>query len=90
MNDLRSPLAPLFDTAVFSCQLGWVKPEKEIYEVCMSKLQISPNECVFVGDGGMGELEGARQLGINSLSRPDTLSCFTQSPNKSLPSRKTL
>ena len=60
----RSPLAPLFDTVVFSCQLGWVKPEREIYEVCMAKLQVRPNECVFVGDGGMGELEGARQLGI--------------------------
>jgi FMN phosphatase YigB (HAD superfamily) len=30
----------------------------------MAKLQVSSNECVFVGDGGMGELQGARQLGI--------------------------
>jgi putative hydrolase of the HAD superfamily len=60
----RSPLAPLFDTVVFSCQLGRVKPEREIYEACMAELQVSPNECVFVGDGGMRELEGARQPGI--------------------------
>ena len=60
----RSPMAPLFDTVVFSCHVGWVKPEREIYEACMAELQVSPNQCVFVGDGGMRELEGARQLGI--------------------------
>jgi putative hydrolase of the HAD superfamily len=60
----RSPMAPLFDAVVFSCHVGCVKPEREIYEACMAELQVSPYQCVFVGDGGMRELEGARQLGI--------------------------
>ncbi|MCU0821446.1 MAG: HAD family hydrolase [Spirochaetes bacterium] len=63
----RSPLAPLFDAAVFSCYAGAIKPDKEIYGICMSGLNASPHECVFVGDGGSNELQGAKKLGITTI-----------------------
>lgn len=62
-----SPLAPLFDVAVFSCYAGVKKPESRIYEICMDSLGAAPSECVFVGDGGSNELEGAKKLGITTV-----------------------
>jgi putative hydrolase of the HAD superfamily len=59
-----SPLAPLFDSVIFSCRVGWVKPERQVYQACMSALEVVPEQCVFVGDGGTHELEGAKKLGI--------------------------
>ncbi len=63
----RSPIAPFFDAVVLSCEEGCVKPEKEIYEICMNRLGVTPEHCVFVGDGGSKELEGARNLGIATI-----------------------
>jgi putative hydrolase of the HAD superfamily len=60
----RCPLKPLTDSAIISCEAGYAKPEREIYEICLRELEASPEDCVFVGDGGSNELEGAKRLGI--------------------------
>jgi len=62
-----SPLAPLFDTAVFSCFCGSVKPEERIYRICTDGLGVVPAECTFVGDGESSELEGAKNLGMTTV-----------------------
>ena len=31
----KSPLAESFDAAIFSCSVGAVKPEREIYDICL-------------------------------------------------------
>ena len=63
----ESSLRELFDTAVFSCHVGYVKPEKEIYEECLRTLEVSPEEAIFVGDGGSNELKGAKALGMTTV-----------------------
>jgi len=63
----RSPIAPLFDSALFSCFAGCMKPDRRIYEMSMDALGVTPEQCVFVGDGGSQELEGARDLGICAI-----------------------
>jgi len=60
----ESPIASIFDSTVFSCKVGYVKPESEIYEACLSELGVSASDCVYVGDGGSDELKGARTLGM--------------------------
>lgn len=62
-----SPLAPFFDAAVFSCNEGCLKPEPEIYELCLRRLGVTPAEAVYVGDGGSRELEGARAAGLTTV-----------------------
>lgn len=62
-----SPLAGLFDSVVFSCDVGCVKPEREIYERSMRDLGRAPGECLFVGDGGSQELRGAREAGLSTV-----------------------
>lgn len=63
----RCPICDLFDVTVFSCEVGYVKPETEIYRCCLDQLGVTPTEAVFVGDGGSNELEGAKALGISTI-----------------------
>jgi len=63
----KSPIAHLFDSVIFSCEVGCVKPEPEIYNICIKELGVKTNQCLFVGDGGSRELEGAKNLGITTI-----------------------
>jgi putative hydrolase of the HAD superfamily len=62
-----SPMAGLFDSEVFSCHVGCVKPERAIYEHCLRELGLRGEECLFVGDGGSNELAGARAVGMSPV-----------------------
>ncbi|MFH2049563.1 MAG: HAD family hydrolase [bacterium] len=62
-----SPLAPIFDSTIFSCEVGLVKPQPEIYKLCLNELEVSPEDSVFVGDGGSDELLGAREIGMTTV-----------------------
>ncbi len=62
-----TPFAPLFDDAVFSCAVGFRKPNPKIYLEACQRLSVQPPECLFVGDGGSRELSGATQLGIPAV-----------------------
>ena len=63
----ESPIAGIFDCAVFSCVVGYAKPDREIYEICLRELGVKPEDAVFVGDGGSDELKGARDLGMTTV-----------------------
>ena len=56
----------LFDELVFSCELGVNKPEKEIYEICLQRLMISPGECLFVDDS-QRNVNGAVEVGMHAI-----------------------
>ena len=55
-----------FDSAVFSCNVGYIKPEKQIYLHSLTQLGLSPGQCLFVGDGGNDELVGAKKAGMDT------------------------
>jgi len=59
-------ISTCMDSAVFSCKVGYVKPEKEIYLASLHHLGLAPDRCLFVGDGGNSELAGARSVGIDT------------------------
>ncbi len=62
-----SPLAPHFDSVVFSCDAGYFKPEPEIYLICLNELGVVPRNALFVGDGGSDELSGAKRVGMETV-----------------------
>ncbi len=62
-----SPLRPLFDTALFSCECGLKKPDPAIYRLALSQLDVEAQHALFVGDGGSREHRGAFDSGIRSL-----------------------
>lgn len=64
-----TPLAPLVDAAVFSCEacVRVRKPDPRIYAIACQRLGIAPSACLYVGDGGSGELSGAAAVGMTPL-----------------------
>ncbi|WP_297430104.1 HAD family hydrolase [Clostridium sp.] len=63
----KSPLHKLFDDAVFSYKVGFLKPQIEIYKIALKKMNANPENCIFIGDGGSDELKGAKELGIKTI-----------------------
>jgi putative hydrolase of the HAD superfamily len=55
-----------FDAVFFSCEYGLVKPEREFYALCLSRLGVRPAECLFLDDVA-SNAEAARSAGINTL-----------------------
>jgi len=62
-----SPLAPLFDAALFSCECGSAKPEPTIYREAAGALGVAAEQCLFVGDGGSNEHSGAAAVGMRPV-----------------------
>ena len=52
------------DAITLSCEVGMTKPAPAMYLNTCESLGVRPEECVFVGDGGSSELQGARALNI--------------------------
>jgi putative hydrolase of the HAD superfamily len=55
------------DAAIFSCEAGCAKPDRQIYQQAMRSLDVGPSDCLFVGDGSSDELAGARACGIEAV-----------------------
>lgn len=62
-----SPLASIFDDAIFSYEVGAVKPDSRVYKIAMDKMKTTPDKCLFIGDGGSCELSGAKQVGMTTV-----------------------
>lgn len=63
----QSPLFKYFDDSIFSCNVGLLKPDRQIYELAMQRLNVFPEQCLFVGDGGSNELCGAKTAGMGTV-----------------------
>lgn len=64
MHWSSSPLSKLFDAAVFSHEAKCLKPKSDIYHLAMTKMNATPEESCYIGDGGSKELYGAKQVGM--------------------------
>jgi putative hydrolase of the HAD superfamily len=40
----------LFDDVIASCKVGYVKPEKEIYEIALKRFKVTARESIFIDD----------------------------------------
>jgi len=56
----------LFAVKIFSCEVGRIKPEPEIYALCLERLRAAAEECLFLDDSAENVAAAAR-LGIRSL-----------------------
>jgi len=55
-----------FDILVLSCEVGFRKPEREIYLLTAKKLGVKPKECVFI-DNKEEYLLPAKRLGMETV-----------------------
>ena len=63
----ESVLWSFFDAAYLSCEQGVMKPDERIFFDCIKELQVKPEECLYVGDGGSQELEAAQSVGMKAV-----------------------
>lgn len=63
----ESPLNKFFEHAIFSCDIGVLKPGKKIYQIALEKMKVRAEKSIFVGDGGSSELNGAKEMGFNTI-----------------------
>jgi putative hydrolase of the HAD superfamily len=63
----ETPFGAQLDAVVLSCAVGLSKPDPRIYELACERLDVKPEECLFVGDGANDELAGAERVGMKSV-----------------------
>ncbi|MGI5837709.1 MAG: HAD family hydrolase [Chloroflexota bacterium] len=63
----RLGIDKLFHQMILSHEVGLLKPDPAIYHLACQRLQSAPSETVFVADGGFGELDAAKDLGIYTV-----------------------
>lgn len=61
------PIAPYFDSLVFSIEQGTKKPDPVLYQLAADELGVEPEACLYVGDGGSNELNGADNVGMTAV-----------------------
>ena len=60
----RVPGAELFDGGVISAEIGYVKPEREIYQALLERYGLKAEECFFVDDTPLNVV-GAMRCGMD-------------------------
>ena len=55
-----------FDVVVVSCEVGLAKPDRRIFELCLSRLGVQAGETLFVDDRE-DNVSAAEQLGLRAL-----------------------
>lgn len=50
-----------------SYEVGFIKPEPEMYKTITDAARVEPGECLFVGDTYLADYEGPQKCGMRAL-----------------------
>src|SRR5262245_30744103 len=64
-------LAPMFDAILISDAEGVTKPDRQIFQRAVDRLNATPAQTVFVGDHPEVDVAGARAAGLRTIWRRD-------------------
>jgi putative hydrolase of the HAD superfamily len=62
----KDGVAALFDVITVSHEIGVMKPDRKIFEICLADLAVQPHEAILIDDNP-GNLEVAKRLGILTI-----------------------
>jgi len=63
----RTGIEKYLDAAVISGDLGMVKPHPVPYLTILDALKVKPHQAVFIGDNWLGDIQGAKQAGLQAI-----------------------
>lgn len=63
----KTGIGPMFEHVVISGELGFGKPNPEIYHHTLRQLGIAPDEAVMVGDNIRRDVQGSQAVGITGV-----------------------
>ena len=52
---------------MFCRDVGWRKPASPIFQVTLERLQVRPEQCLFVGDEPRWDIAGPAAVGISAV-----------------------
>lgn len=55
------------DAMVTSEEVSCEKPNVKLFEVCLEKANVNPEQCVFIGDSIKNDIKGAEQIGMKTI-----------------------
>jgi len=56
-----------FDLIIVSEEAGIKKPDPRIFEMASNKLKVKPEECIYIGDHPINDIEGAAKTGMGTI-----------------------
>jgi putative hydrolase of the HAD superfamily len=63
----RHGLAEAVDYSIFCMDVGWRKPAPAIFNQICARLDVKPEECVFIGDEPRWDYDGAHAVGMRAV-----------------------
>ncbi len=57
----------LFDDFIISSETGYAKPDPEIYKIALERNNLTPEQCIFIGDNYINDYTAPKNLGMNAL-----------------------
>jgi len=70
-------LSDYFHTVVVSDAVGLRKPNKEIFALACSNMQVDLERCTMVGDNEKADIAGAKQAGMRTIHTPPAQTAST-------------
>jgi putative hydrolase of the HAD superfamily len=70
-----------FDVQMYSCEVGLVKPDREVYLECLRRLSVQPSQALFLDDK-QANVAGAEKVGIHTLLFDGDMSAFDRKLEK--------
>jgi putative hydrolase of the HAD superfamily len=62
-------LTPFFDSLAVSCEVGYMKPHKLLFEHALGELGVKGEQTLHVGDSLVADVMGAQSLGMTAVWR---------------------
>lgn len=63
----RHGIAQEVDEMFFCTDAGWRKPARQVFDYVCSRLNVSPKDCLFVGDDPRWDIAGPRGVGMPAV-----------------------
>lgn len=60
-------ISHFFPVVITSEEAGVEKPDPQIFNLALERLEVSAKESIFIGDSLRGDIEGAAQLGMRTI-----------------------
>ncbi|WP_170957606.1 HAD family hydrolase [Bacillus cereus] len=64
---INTNLNNYFDTIIISEEVGLSKPDKRIFELALNKLNVQPEDVLFIGDDLEKDIAGCQNANINGI-----------------------
>lgn len=63
----RYGMSGYFDSMIYSNEVGYIKPNRKIFEIALEKLNASAENTVHIGDSRLLDIYGARSCGMSAI-----------------------